>query len=180
MASLSDFTDSNTGLTNIYMEGRESSRFFTKKTSHYTLNGKESEDTKIVNDVLKGIVETSEVSRFFFSAKNINHLNKLISKKVYLLSKKKYIIGKQNEKELVTIMRNIYLEHGLNQNENVMQQVADLNFRVLTFAVPNVLNNIQSYLGYMKDHSGNPIPALEQPVNSYNAKTHENFDVWYV
>ena len=82
MASLNDFTDSNTGLTNIYMEGRESSRFFSKKTSHYTLNGKESEDTKIVNDVLKGIVEISEVSRFFFSAKNINHLNKLISKKV--------------------------------------------------------------------------------------------------
>jgi hypothetical protein len=164
------------------MSQRENSQLFSKKQKHFTLNGKEQQDNAIVNDILKGIVELNDVSRFFFSAKNINHLNGLISKKVFLLSNQKYRIGKQNEKELVTIMRHIYLEHAVNQNENVMQQVADLNFRVLTFAVPNVLNNIQNYLGYMKDKGTNVIPSLERPenVNLYGTKSSDNYDIWYV
>jgi len=181
MASISDFNDSNTGLTNIHMSQRQNSQLFVNRQKHFKLNGKEEEST-IVKDILKGIVEMNELSSFFFSSRNINHLNNLISKKVYLLSNQKYRIGKQNEKELVTIMRHIYLEHALNQNENIMQQVADLNFRVLTFAVPNVLNNIQSYLGYMKDKGSNVVPSLERPqnVNLYGTKSSDNYDIWYV
>ena len=64
-------------------------------------------------------------------------------------------------------MRAIYLEHGQNLLTNVVEQVKDLNKKVLDFAVPRILIDIQQYEQYIKDASQVHVP-MERSLNVSN------------
>lgn len=184
MTSINDFSHKSSSMATHHVENRNNEWFFTQHSKDYPMTNETEtgNNAGIRHDILKGIMETNEISCFFFSDKNINHLQKTIIKQVYLLSNKSYRIGPQSEKELLTIMRSIYLQHCKNQTENIDRQVAQLNFLVLDFAIPRVMNGIQSYLGYVRDHGSNPTPHLEHPqnVNVTGTKTNNNYDMWFI
>ena len=121
-------------------------------------------DAVYKNEALKSIQTKSRLSNLFFSKYNINILQNILRYQVWYESGEKYIIGKQSEIELKTIMRSIFLQYGKFRSKELIGQVKELNELVSQYTVPNVLSNIELYLGYKKDISYLPKP-IPLPVN---------------
>jgi hypothetical protein len=111
-------------------------------------------------------LEHSSLSRKFFSNDNINVIHKKIIIGVYQKSNKKYSISKQNERELLIIMRSYYLQFGKNLNTNIQQQVDTLNKMVIDWSVDEIIKNIEQYMIYKQTASTLPIPMERSQLPS--------------
>lgn len=109
---------------------------------------------------LAGIQEVSPFSLLYFSLDNIKEVQRLIRYNVYIHTDKKYVIDEQDETELVIIMRGVYLQYAKVQNEeNKFQgEIERLNGLVVTELLPNLVSNIEQYVGYIKDSTQMYIP----------------------
>lgn len=146
-------------------------------------------------DIVSRDLGHTPVSALFFSAQNIDALQKGICNKVFNLSQGKFKIGRQSETELKIIMRSIYfeslrtctpgimkqiqstnpLQKPLQQNKDVvLQQVRDLNEKVLDWSVREIINNMQQFERYKQDVSKLPNP-MDRPsfVSSAGSKSLE-------
>lgn len=119
---------------------------------------------------LVGHFETSLLSKTFFSAENIDLLQKSIIIGVNKKSNGIYKIGYQDEDVLKVIMRAMYLQHSLNLCSQITQQIITLNDYVINYAVPQIYNEAESYLKYKQQVSylANPI---DLPKSSYHSNT---------
>ena len=150
--------------------------------SEYTLGSKGSMDT-LANNLtnynlfdttkhnydfnsqgIKNIHSTNPISDVFFSQKNIDILQDGIRYIVYKRSADKLVIDKQSENELLIIMRSIYLQYCKHEPYAVLEQVRMLNSKVIDYAVPVILTELNQYVNYTKDASALPVP-LERSVN---------------
>jgi len=124
------------------------------------------------NEALKGIQTDSPLSFLFFSKLNMERLQELIRYQVWIQSGKKHVIDKQSTTELEIIMRGVYLQYSLNQNCNFKKQIDYLNKLVLDYCVPNILSEVEQYLGYLDNIQKlpNPLP-LPQNLSSAGTKT---------
>jgi hypothetical protein len=111
-------------------------------------------------------LEHSLLSRKFFSTNNINVIHKKIIIGVYENSNKKYSISKQNERELLIIMRSYYLQFGKNLDTNIQQQVDNLNKMVIDWSVEEIIKNIDQYVIYKQTASTLPIPMERSQLPS--------------
>ena len=68
------------------------------------------------------------------------------------------VISKQNETELMVIMRSIYLQYAKNLPNNILAQIRELNARVLDYVVPKITVELNQYDTYIRDASGLPVP----------------------
>lgn len=116
---------------------------------------------------IKGNFEKNCVNDLFFSQTNIDALQTGMKNLVATKTNGKYIIGNQSENELMIIMRGLYLEYGQNLLTNVVEQVRDLNKKVLEFSVPRILVDLEQYDQYVKDASQVHIP-MERSTNVSN------------
>lgn len=121
-------------------------------------------------NALNGIQEKSQLSSLFFSKENINNIQNLIRYTVYRESNNEYVIGNQSTIDLEIIMRSVYLQHSINLNCKFKEQIKYLNNIVLNNTVPNILNEIKQYLGYIDNVEKLPVP-LELPQNLSSAGT---------
>ena len=110
-----------------------------------------------VNSISQSLTNTS-LSLKFFSKENINIIQNLIKKGVYINSNNTYIISNQNEQELIIIMRSIYLQYGKNLPNNINEQINELNNKTVEWAIENIISNIQQYISYKKTCSTLPMP----------------------
>nr|QFG74966.1 MAG: hypothetical protein [Megaviridae environmental sample] len=110
-----------------------------------------------------GIWEESELSKLFFSSKNINYLQHQIVTRVNQKSNNKFNISYQDENALKLIMRNIYLSCGKNLPYDINNQVIELNVKVLNHCVPKVYSETVAYQKYLNDISTLVVP-LDRPV----------------
>lgn len=110
------------------------------------------------SEAIRGQIERNPVSDIFFSSKNIDALQQGIRYRIYVESKGRYNIGRQSDTELKIIMRSIYIEYAKGDPIGVIEQVRELNARVLNYAVPNVLSNVKQYEQYRIDASMMPVP----------------------
>lgn len=109
-----------------------------------------------MEDAIKGFVSTP-ASQLFFSARNMALLQQGLRNMVLNKSSGKYRISDQSEAELLSIMRAVYLQHSRNTPDcsaQAKQEVRELNTRVLAFAVPRILNEIEMYMTYKRDREG--------------------------
>lgn len=113
---------------------------------------------------IKNIHSDNAVSSLFFSQHNIKILQDGIRYLVYKKTNDNTIIDNQSENELLIIMRSIYLQYSNNKNYEIVAQVKDLNTKVLDYAVPVILVELNQYINYKKDASQLPIP-LEHSKN---------------
>lgn len=127
----------------------------TQRTVNYGIQG----------SALAGIQEQSPLSRAFFSAENINRIQRGIIRGVYHASKGKYRIGNQSNTELAQIMRALYLQNARNLPTNIEKQVSDLNKYVIDFAVRDIMPKAEFHFHYLKDISSMPVP-LAHSVNT--------------
>tara|TARA_A100001011_G_scaffold296821_1_gene309409 strand:+ start:117 stop:614 length:498 start_codon:yes stop_codon:yes gene_type:complete len=129
-------------------------------------------------DALKGNLENTPLSKAFFSAKNINVIQKGIIQEVYNLSNLKYVIDNQNEDVLKIIMRSIFLQNSAHLPTQIQGQINQLNQLVIDYCAPNIYTEVLSYIKYKHDVSNLAVP-LEHPKHStYKYKTLE-LNKWF-
>ena len=125
---------------------------------------------------VSAIYESNPLQMAFFSKQNIENLQILIKKNVYIKSDNKHIIRNQDYNNLKIVMKSIYLQYGKNLKTDIQGQVKNLNILVLDYCVPNIISNIELYLGYKKSVSMLPKP-LELPkyISDAGTRTNSNF-----
>ena len=123
-------------------------------------------------EALQHVQTPSTLSMLFFSKNNIDRIQKEIRYTVWIQSGKKYIIDNQSPIELEIVMRAIFLQYSLNQNQDFGKQITYLNKLVLDYCVPNILSEVQQYLGYLDNVQKlpNPLP-LPENLSSAGSKT---------
>ena len=117
-------------------------------------------------EALKSIISDSTLSKAFFCDKNIQTIQDTIRYQVYRDTKK--VIGKQSDYDLLIVMRSIYLQYSDNTNDDIRGQIADLNRRVIEYAVPTITTALLQHMQYMRDKDKLPYP-LEHPTNVSSA-----------
>lgn len=111
----------------------------------------------------EGLRTRTDLGDAFFSDENQRIVQNQLRHRVWVATNKQYVIHPQSLSELQIIMHSIYLQYGLNLDYSIAKQVAELNERVLQYAVPNVVSNLLQYIGYKKDVSTLPVP-LPPPI----------------
>ena len=130
---------------------------------------KKSTDYK---DALVGNFHASLLSKTYFSAANINILQNAIINGIYQKSNGRFKIGYQDEDELKTIMRAMFLQYSKNLECNIKEQIEELNKFVTDYAIPRVYNEAISYVKY-KNQVSNLATPIALPVSSYHSNTLE-------
>ena len=102
-------------------------------------------------DAMIGAWTDTPLSCQFFSAQNVQRLQDELREGVKKRSNGQYNIGQQNEDELKTIMRSIFLQYAQNNNKPIDEQIKRLNDLVLDYAVGQVYGEAQGYLKYLRD-----------------------------
>ena len=124
------------------------------------------------NTALKGIQEDSTLSFLFFSEDNMNIVQENLRYLIWIQSGKKYLIDKQSTIQLEIVMRSIFLQYAVNLNCKFTEQIKKLNDLVIDYCIPNILAQIQSYLGYIDSLEVLPMPmGLPQNLSSAGSKT---------
>jgi len=123
---------------------------------------------------LKGIQTDSKLSRTYFSSENISNLQDNIRYMVWLNTNKEHIIAKQNDYELTIIMRSVYLQNALNQEDNIQEQISMLNNIVLDYCVKQITSQVLQFINYQKEINSNRyIMPHSMNTNSSGEKTLE-------
>jgi hypothetical protein len=170
-------SDNNaTGFTNNWLESRKQTHFFDQRYADYDLYSEQKGES--YRDVVRTAVERNPVSDMFFSYKNIKHLKWLICQSIYQKSGGKYRPApeSQSDNDLVVVMRSIYLSNARHLPDGISDQVAELNFLVMTDMVPRAISNAQQHLTYIRDSTQQPLP-MDRPHYASSAGTRVNRSV---
>jgi|TARA_B100001093_G_scaffold506984_1_gene566829 hypothetical protein len=125
------------------------------------------------HDAMTGNFYKTELSNLFFSSKNIDIIQNGIRAEVYSLSKNKHIIDRQNQDELNTIMRSIFLSNSKNLPNDITSQIETLNNKVINEISPKLLGEVIGYLNYRRDISQIPVPLTYAKSTMDNSKSLE-------
>ena len=123
---------------------------------------KEIDNKTFYAEAVQGHTKPNEVSNLFFSEKNINALQDGIRYRIF--NETGVTIGRQSDNDLKIIMRSIYLQYSKNLPTKVIEQVRELNKKVLDWSVKEVLSNLKQFQKYKKDVSTMPIPLERSPL----------------
>jgi hypothetical protein len=127
----------------------------------------ELRSTTVRKQAMTGSVECNLLNQLFFSPENIEYLHQRLRYEVFRATNQQSIICKQDDDELVIIMRSIYFTYSKNQPTHIKEQIQELNDLVMQECVPRVLSEIQAHVRYLYDASTNPLP-LSLPQNMSN------------
>lgn len=121
------------------------------------------------NEAIKNLSCNSELSKIFFSDTNIKRVQRLLKKEIFNRSNGKYKMEvDQDEKELVYVMRAIYIEFAKFIPNQIVRQVKILNNKVIEQIMPSVISSIKHKEGYLK-RINNPVIPIQLPINVNNA-----------
>jgi hypothetical protein len=141
-------------------------------------------DNYIYWDIIKTIQERNPLMDFYFSKKNLDHVQRLAIQMVDHQSGGQYKITRQNDSELLTVMRSIYITTPTDPfaiGHEFKGEICKLNKNVLDWVVPKLLVNIQQYLGYVRDQGSNTYPpAQPEFMSSAGQRINRGFDVNFV
>lgn len=144
------------------------------------VNEKEPPEDYVYWDVIKNYQERNPLLDLFFSRKNLNHLQKLLISMVEYISEGAYKISRQDDTELLVVMRWAYMSAPTNpyaKGDEFIHQICTLNKNVLSYIVPNVLIQIQSYLGFVRDNGYNVNPPIRpEYMSSAGTRVNRGFD----
>lgn len=125
----------------------------------YSLFEEKKTDPESFNkEAIRNIHINNPISTIFFSQQNIDALQEAIRYQVYLATDKKHVIDKQSETELFIIMRAMYLQYAKHRPYGILDQIKELNKKVIDYCVPKITNEIAIYTHYKQDIQQLPIP----------------------
>jgi hypothetical protein len=139
-------------------------------------------DKFAIGDIyVAGIYERNLLSNIYFSKKN----TLIIQNKIRTIIKKKYNykISPQSDKELLIIMRSIYMENSTNYyktHKDLKNEVNRLNKLIIDYCINNIINNIKEYVSYLNkidnDSSIIQIEPIDRPLNT-NSKGEKTLEL---
>ena len=132
----------------------------------------EKDDKTNYSNAMQGLMENSLLSITFFSYNNIEFIQHELRSRIYELTDRRYKIDSQDADQLKIIMRSVFLQYSSNNNDNIDGQIKQLNDKVLDYAVPQVHNELISYIKYKKDISS-PLELMQLPQSLAIDKTVE-------
>lgn len=109
-----------------------------------------------MDSALEHTIGGNQLNDLYFSSENIAAIQHGIRYTVFKKSDR--VIDDQDERELLVIMRSIYLQYGKNLPDGILSQVKDLNRRVLDAVIPQIITEMNQYQTYLRDASGLPVP----------------------
>lgn len=118
-------------------------------------------------NVIKNFHEKNALNDLFFDKVNIDALQQGIRYNVYRGTCNKHIIDKQDERQLLIVMRSIYLQHSNNLDFEILEQVRILNAKVLDYCVKKIINELKMYEKYLKDRD--TISVFTNPISTSKA-----------
>jgi hypothetical protein len=141
-------------------------------------------DNYVYWDIIKTFQERNPMMDCFFSKKNLDHIQHLLIEMIRYQSGGQYQISRQNDDELLTVMRSIYIKTPTNPystGADFKRDICTLNKNVLDWVVPRVIVNIQQYLGYVRDQ-GNNLRTIDRPefMSNCGNRINRGFDVTFV
>jgi len=141
-------------LTNTYVNNQEPTNPYNVPEDYYMNIALREDNTR-----------ATKVSLEYFSVSNIKRLQQMIKTEVYEKTKHKFKLEEdQNVLDLIQAMKYIYKEYGKYMPNSIIRQVKKLNTYTIKFIVPNIIENLKQYYGYLKDIN-NPIQPIEMPTN---------------
>ena len=96
-----------------------------------------------------GNQQKSKLSDLYYSQANIDYLQDEIVRQVFEKSDSKYRIAKQNEDELIIVMKSIFLQNARNSDVDLQYQIDILNKLILDYCVDNVYVNLLQYVNIL-------------------------------
>ncbi len=105
----------------------------------------------------------SELSRTYYSSSNVEYIQKTIADSVK--ENTGYKIGRQDDADLFNLMRKVYTDYMVVDNDNIIQQVNEMNKVVVSSATRTISSGIIQNLIYLRDISTIPIPP-QAPRNT--------------
>lgn len=120
-----------------------------------------------INKNFGGMIGNNTLTKIFFSDKNMNRIQKLLIKEIYIASDGKYMIEPQNPDDLFIIMKSVLLQYGKFTDKKIKKQINDLDDIVVKVSAPDVLSNVKQYYGYLKDIN-TPLQPSMRPINTNN------------
>lgn len=154
----------NKNLKSMYQDNIPDLSF--SSTQEYENQYTRSDATNVASQTLRGMIEENEISRLFFSATNMDRLQKKIKLEIYENSKGKFNLEEdQDPNDLLVTMRYIYLDNCKNLPHSTVRQVKILNNLVVEYVLPDIMTNIKQYYGYVKDIS-TPLQTPMRPMGT--------------
>jgi len=137
------------------------------------LNNDTMDKFSIGDIYVSGIYERNLLSDIYFSKKNTLIIQKKIInniKKIY-----NYKISPQSDKELLIIMRSIYMDNSTNYyktQQDLKNEINRLNKLIIDYCINNIINNIKEYVSYLNKIDNNSsliqIEPIDRPINISN------------
>jgi hypothetical protein len=126
----------------------------------------------------EGLWDNTQLSKMFFSGKNIGIIQNGIRAGVYQKSNGQFTISNQDEDTLKIIMRSIFLQNAANQPTHISEQVTALNQLVWNYCIPQVYGEAQGYRQYIVDASTMYTP-LPPPIMSTTSDKELMLKEWF-
>ncbi len=118
--------------------------------------------------ILKGQQTENELSKIFFSQRNIRRIQEQIKQEVLIKTKGKYKLDHdQEETDLLICMRGVYFEHAKFLPDRIVHQVKKLNTQTVNYVVPDMITAIKQYYSYIKEIN-EPLKPMIRPLNVNN------------
>lgn len=115
------------------------------------------------------IIEEDDLSKLFFSEKNIKRIQHKIKNEIYKKTSGKFILEEdQDESDLLIAMRAVFLQDAKHLKNHLVSQVKLLNIKIINYIVPDMITNINQHYGYIKDIN-KPLEPIMRPLNVNNA-----------
>ena len=125
----------------------------------------------------------SEVSKLYFSSKNIERIQKKIRREVYNHTQGKFRLDvDQDESDLQIVMNKINEEFNRHLPNNIIHQVKNLNNETMKYIMPDIITNLKQHYGYLKDISI-PLEPIQRPMqvrttNVQSLPSVDNFNIY--
>lgn len=120
-------------------------------------------------ETLKATDRTDNLSKMFFSPKNIQRIQKKIKEEVFKRTNGKFRLDEdQDENSLLIMMRAYYLDNTRFLSEKPIRYVKLLNKGVIGFVVPDIITNIKQAYSYQLEIN-QPLKTIDRPINMNSA-----------
>ena len=121
-------------------------------------------DSRIFVNMLKSIQKIqTPLNTVYFSEFNLNFVQNAIYRKVKQTTN--YSIDRQNDSDLLSIMRSAFINNAGDPYSSVNEQVRNINAVVIDIAVSQIYTGISQYVDYAK-YIAADLQPMENPINT--------------
>jgi len=143
-----------------------------RKTPFLMFQSHKDDYYNMSQESVRGIQEETILSKVFFSPENVDLIQRRLIREVFKRTNGAYLIEKQFEPDLQIVMRSHFLQNARHVPDHIPEQILELDNLTLDDLIPNVISEINAYIGYL-DRAFAPRQIMDLPecVSSAGTRT---------